>query len=280
MNILVTGTKGYIGGEYGKMVKRDHQNITLEYIDLKSPEWINKDFSKYDCIIHLAGIAHVSRDISKSDLYYKINTDLTEKVAKKAKESGVRHFVFMSSIIVYGSKTKEIGPDTPESPDDFYGDSKLQAEKRLLQLTSHDFIVTIIRSPMVYGKESKGNFPRLVKLARITPLFPNYSNKRSMIYVGNLISVIQGVIDDRVDGLIFPQNVEYVSTSNLVKEISNLTNSKIALTKIFNPLINLLINKSIINKLFGDLYYNGEIQNAREYIKIGLVESLKETINE
>lgn len=142
------------------------------------------DFSPYDSIFYCAGIAHNSSDSKLEDLYYQVNRDLTIAVATKAKAQGVKQFIFMSSMIVFGnhpSGKTYISADTKANPDNFYGDSKLQAEIGLEKLQASSFNIAIIRPPMIYGKGSKGNYPLLAKLARKSPIFRNYPNNRSML---------------------------------------------------------------------------------------------------
>ena len=157
--------------------------------------WKKADFSKYDVVYHVAGIAHVNADPKMEPLYYKVNRDLTIDVARAAKTAGVKQFIFMSSQIVFHEsqslKTEVLTALTKENPNGFYGDSKLQAEKGLHELECETFKVCILRPPMIYGPNSKGNFPRLVKLAQKTPLFPAWHNQRSMLYIDNLAEFVK-----------------------------------------------------------------------------------------
>lgn len=187
----------------------------------------NYDFSNYDTVFHVAGIAHadvgnVSKETEK--LYYQVNCELAYETALKAKEANVKQFIYMSSIIVYGEsapygKTKVITKDTKPSPANFYGDSKLQAEIKLSPLQDDSFNIAIIRPPMIYGKESKGNYPMLSTLAKKLPVFPKISNQRSMLYIENLCEFIRLLIKTIVMGL-YPQNKEYASTTMIVKTIN------------------------------------------------------------
>ena len=166
------------------------------------------------------------------ELYYKVNRDLAIEIAKKAKREGVKQFIFMSSIIVYGSsgrigERKIIDKDTKPSPVDFYGDSKLQAEKGLRALESDIFKVVILRPPMIYGKGSKGNYPKLSKAARVLPIFPDIDNERSMLHIDNLCEFIKLMIDNEESGVFFPQNKEYVKTSEMVKLIADVQGRKV-----------------------------------------------------
>ena len=158
----------------------------------------------------------------------------------------------------------------------FYGNSKLQAEKGIESLVSPDFKVSIIRPPMIYGKGSKGNYPKLAKLAKLTPIFPDFPNQRSMLHIDNLCEFIKLLIDNQESGVFFPQNEEYVNTSQLVKEIANIHGKKIRLVKLFNPLIRMFFKISIVNKVFGNLVYDSI---SSQYLKGHYtVNSFKESI--
>ncbi|MGQ7425451.1 NAD-dependent epimerase/dehydratase family protein, partial [Streptococcus suis] len=168
--VLITGANSYIGTSFEKYIAENGADFEIDTLDLLDPKWREFDFSKYNSVFHVAGIAHFSKDESKKDLYYKVNTELTEEVAKIAKQQGVNQFIFMSSIIVYGDSTNSqriITKDTQPTPSDFYGDSKWQAEQRLNKLSTPSFNIVILRPPMIYGKDSKGNYPRLAKLSKI-----------------------------------------------------------------------------------------------------------------
>src|SRR5699024_5538582 len=159
----------------------------------------------------------------------------TIEVAKKAKSDGVKQFIFMSSIIVYGTKNEFIDKNTEPNPDNFYGESKLQAEQGILPLQDENFSIAIIRPPMIYGKGSKGNYPLLSKLAQITPIFPDYDNQRSMLHIDNLTEFLRIIIDYDDSGIFFPQNEEYVKTSDMVRTISEVHGKKMYQTRLFNP---------------------------------------------
>ena len=277
--ILITGENSYIGTNFQEWLERNPEEYLVETISVRDEEWKEKDFSKYDSILHLAGIAHVSTDPKMEEKYYQVNRDLTIAVAKKAKEENVKQFIFMSSIIVYGDGTTEsrvITRETIPTPSNFYGNSKLQAEKGIESLVSPDFKVSIIRPPMIYGKGSKGNYPKLAKLAKLTPIFPDFPNQRSMLHIDNLCEFIKLLIDNQESGVFFPQNEEYVNTSQLVKEIANIHGKKVRLVKLFNPLIRMFFKISIVNKVFGNLVYDSI---SSQYLKGHYtVNSFKESI--
>lgn len=253
-----------------------------EKISLRDGSWKELDFSVYDSVVHVAGIAHVSTDPKMEEKYYKINRDLTIEVAEKTKVEGVKQFIFLSSIIVYGENIANNGvidKNTVPQPSNFYGNSKLQAEKGIEPLNSADFKVAIIRPPMIYGKDSKGNYPKLAKAARKLPIFPNIYNQRSMLHIDNLSEFLRLMIDNEENGLFFPQNKEYVKTSEMVKVIAEVHGKKIKLVKLFNPVLYLMRKrKGIVNKVFGDLVYGRELSEYKEDYRIrDLSESIKAT---
>jgi len=282
--ILITGANSYIGTSLEKWLEKDSDEYSIDTLDMKGDLWKEKDFALYDSIFHVAGIAHVSTDPKMEELYYKVNRDLTIDVAKKAKKSGVKQFIFMSSIIVYGDSSKAgenkiIYKNTVVNPSNFYGKSKLQAEKGIELLKSCNFKVVILRPPMVYGKGSKGNYPRLASLAQKMPVFPDIENKRSMIHIDNLCEFIRCIIKNEDTGLFFPQNKEYVKTSDMVKLIAEAHGKKIKLTKSFNPMLSVLGPKiAIYKKVFGDLVYDKTLSDYKDDYRIrDLKESIMET---
>lgn len=258
-HILITGANSYIGTSFEKWLEASEGDYQIDTLDMIDPKWRQFDFSPYDAIFHVAAIVHKNEKNMDPTLYDKVNRDLPIELAGLAKAAGVKQFVFLSSMSVYGNKEEVITKETKENPSTYYGKSKLAAEKGLMQLESADFKVLMMRPPMVYGPKATGNYTRLSKLSRITPIFPNIANQRSMIYIDNLLEFVRKAIDTNLSGLHFPQNKEYVTTSQLVKTIRDVNGKKTLLTAIFNPIIKLLSNVSQFNKLFGNLVYAKEL---------------------
>jgi UDP-glucose 4-epimerase len=258
--ILITGKGSYIGTSFVEWLEQWPEVYEVVEISVRGEEWKTHDFSQYDVVLHVAGIAHVSTDPKMEEQYYKVNRDLTIDVASKAKKENVKQFIFISSIIVYGDSSsykKIIDRNTLPNPTNFYGDSKLQAEYRLKAIESNDFKIAILRPPMIYGKGSKGNYSKLVQVARKSLVFPDIDNERSMIHIENLCEFIRMMINNEETGIFFPQNREYVKTSEMVKLVAEVYNRKILTIKTFNPILNLMINRfQIINKVFGNLVYD------------------------
>lgn len=280
--ILITGANSYIGTSFEKYVKENYPNsYDIDTVDMLDGSWREYDFSKYDVVFHVAGIAHSDIGKATEDIkakYYAVNTELTIETAKKAKSDGVKQFVFMSSMIVFGSNNICITHDTKPNPDNFYGNSKLMADIGIHDLESISFKVVSIRPPMIYGYGSKGNYPILAKFAKKTPIFPKYNNIRSMLYIENLCEFVKLVIDNEETGYFYPQNSEYVNTSNMVYQIALNSGKPIILTRLFNPFIRLFRKHSIIKKVFGDMYYEKSMSEYKlDYNKISFAKSIEKT---
>jgi len=263
IKVLITGANSFVGTNVEKWLLREPEKYYVETLDMKNPNWNEFDFSKFDVVFHVAGIAHVSNKKSLETLYYKVNRDLTIETAKKSKESGIKQFIFMSSMIVYNSKETRVSLETKPNPDNFYGLSKLQAEEGLQTIEDEVFKVCILRPPMIYGPNSKGNFSKLVNFARKTFIFPNYQNKRSMLFIDNLSNSIKYLIDKQLTGIFFPQNNEYVNTADVVKKSALILKKRVHFTRLLNWVIHSLKNHiGIINKMFGDFYYDLEMSKT------------------
>ena len=278
--ILITGANSYIGTSFKKWMTPFQDEYQIDTLSVRGDAWREHDFSGYDTVFHVAGIAHA--DVSKvseetKQLYYAVNRDLAIETAKKYKQdlSGKKgQFIYMSSIIIYGEETninkkRIITPDTKPNPSNFYGDSKLQAEIGLQPLDDDTFHVAILRPPMIYGPGSKGNYQQLVKLANKLPIFPDVKNERSMLHIDKLSECIKERVDAQDSGVFFPQNDQYVRTSHMVRDIAQKNGKKIYLFSYMNWAIRLLgyvpgkIGR-LTNKAFGNLVY--DIKNNKEIL--------------
>ncbi|HEL2411575.1 TPA: NAD-dependent epimerase/dehydratase family protein [Streptococcus suis] len=259
--VLITGANSYIGTSFEKYIIENDVDFEIDTLDLLNPKWVEFDFSPYDSIFHVAAIVHKNEKNINPDLYFSVNRDLPVKLANMAKTQGVKQFIFLSSMSVYGNQYKEISFDTKEIPTTYYGKSKMEAEKLLEKLNSNSFKVVFLRPPMVYGPNATGNYSRLSKLAKITAIFPKIENQRSMIYIDNLLEFVRKTIELELEGLYFPQNSEYICTSELVRTIREVNGKNTILLTIFNPFIRLLSNSGQFNKLFGNLVYMKEMSN-------------------
>ena len=288
--VLITGADSYIGTSFEKYIKENYRNeFQAETVDMIDGSWRDRDFSGFDIVFHVAGIAHadvgnVSEEVKRK--YYAVNTDLAVGTAKKAKNDGVSQFVFMSSAIVYGDsapagKEKKISKDTKPQPSNFYGDSKWQADKRIRGLSDENFTVTVLRPPMIYGNGSKGNYPTLEKLAKKLPIFPDIQNERSMLYIDNLCEFLAQVMMRCEGGIFWPQNAEYGRTSEIVRQIAVAKGHKIVVSKAFNWTVWLAAHipgkiSRLANKAFGNLTYDQKLSKYDfEYQLVSMEESIK-----
>ena len=284
-NVLVTGAGSYVGESVRRYILSTSSDFEIDAVDTMNDAWKEADFSKYDVVYHVAGIAHVNADPKMEALYYKVNRDLTVEVARAAKAAGVKQFIFMSSQIVFHEsqslKSEVLTADTKENPNGFYGDSKLQAEKGLHELECDAFKVCILRPPMIYGPNSKGNFPRLVKLAQKTPLFPAWHNKRSMLYIDNLAEFVKQAILRELSGTFYPQNRELADTVEIIRFFAKANGHKVWITRLLNPFVWLgSFILQPINKMFATYYYAPEMSKMDfDYQLVSFEESLKQMVN-
>ncbi len=285
-HILITGAGSFVGTAVEKHLCNQSDEYTVETLEMRDPNWKNKDFSPFDAIFHVAGIAHSDMgtiSAEKEMLYRAVNTDLTIEVAQKAKNEGVKQFIFMSSAIVYGDsapigKKKRISRETVPMPANCYGDSKWQAELGLTSLQTDLFKVVILRPPMIYGAGCKGNFPTLEKMADKLPVFPKVENERSMLYIGNLVEFVRLMIANEESGIYFPCNKEYSNTSELVKMIADEKGKKLILVPGTSWILRCLSHfTGLVNKAFGNMSYCTEMgEYKQEYRLYSLRDSIKE----
>lgn len=267
-NILIAGTDSYIGESFRHWLSQ-FPNYTVNTIDTRKKSWNMMDFSVYDVVYDVAGIAHIRETDENRHLFYEVNRNLAVMLAKKAKKDGVKQFVYLSSMSVYGLTVGRITKNTPVHPTGAYGKSKVGAEKELWKLKSDSFHVSILRPPMVYGYGCKGNYQTLRQFVLKFGFFPDYPNERSMIYIDNLSSAVRGVIHYNRSGVYFPQNGEYVSTCKMAKAVAEFNGKRFKSTKLMNLPIRLAINRvNIIKKVFGTLTYDMSMNVPDEWIVI------------
>lgn len=291
--VLITGAHSYIGESFEKYANQKFStNFEIDTVDMLDGTWRNVDFSSYDTIFHVAGIAHADVDNVSENIkekYYAVNTKLAIDVAIKAKVEGVKQFVFMSSIIIYGEsagygKKKMITRDTVPAPANFYGDSKWQADKGVRALADENFNVTVLRPPMIYGMGSKGNYPILAKLANKLPVFPKVDNERSMLHIDNLCEFLCKIMLIGKGGIFVPQNAEYTRINDMVKQIAEVSGKKIRESTILTPAVFIGSKMPgkigrLVNKAFGSMTYEQEMSEypGIDYRVVSLRESIIRT---
>ena len=279
--ILITGAGSYVGESVRKYILSTSSEFQIDAVDTMGDNWKKADYTQYDVVYHVAGIAHVNADPKMEALYYKVNRDLTIEVAKHAKAAGVKQFIFMSSQIVFHEsqslKSEVLTADTKENPNGFYGDSKLQAELGIKPLEDENFKVCILRPCMIYGPNAKGNFPRLAKLACKTPIFPCWHNKRSMLYIDNLAEFVKQAVDRQLSGTFYPQNRELAHTVEIIPFFAKANAHMVWITRLLNPFVWLgSYVLQPINKMFATYYYDPKMSKMDfDYQLVSFEESLK-----
>ena len=289
--VLITGANSYVGTSFEAWAKQHYAgNFEIDTRDMRDGSWRAWDFSPYDTVFHVAGIAHA--DVGKVSeetkaLYYAVNTDLAIATARKARDEGVGQFVFMSSMIVYGESSGRgrghITKDTVPHPANFYGDSKWQADKGVRALKAEGFNVAVLRPPMIYGRGSRGNYPVLARLAKRLPLFPDIDNERSMLYIDNLTEFLCLLMLNGKGGVFFPQNAEYTRTTDMVRMIAQASGHRLLVSRLFTPAVALALRapgkiSGLARKAFGSMVYDQELSRYKglDYQKIALAQSIQD----
>ncbi|MFV0343517.1 MAG: NAD-dependent epimerase/dehydratase family protein [Anaerocolumna sp.] len=254
--VLVIGANSYIGKKFYEYVKLEKkEEILIDMVSASDDGWRKVDLSQYDSILHLAAIVHKKEKKSMKELYYQVNYRLAVEVAKNAKENRVGQFIFMSTAAVYGDGATCITKNTVPKPTTYYGKTKLAAENDINKLSDDKFKVAIIRPPMVYGEGCKGNYAKLEKLAKYTPVFPEYHNKRSVLSIDNLLMFLSDSIIKNLTGYFHPQNNEYMDTCIEVLKISECLGKHTILVKVPSSIVKgLSCIIPTFKKMFGDCY--------------------------
>lgn len=290
--VLITGKGSYIGTTVESWLKK--AGHLVEVVDMMGDGWKDYDFNGFDSVYHVAGIAHadisnVSEETKK--LYYKVNCDLAVETARKAKNSGIKQFIYMSSLLVYGDSgtgsykdIRVINAETNPEPSNFYGDSKWQAELKLRELDSDTFHVAILRPPMIYGNGCKGNYNGMRSIAMKVPCFPDFKNERSVLYIGNLCEFVRLLIEDGNGGIYWPQNREHVRTSEFIRDIAHVHGKHRWISGALNWLVPFGAHvpgkiSGMVNKAFGSLAVDQSLSKAFDgkYQVFSFTESIRET---
>lgn len=284
--ILITGAGSYVGENVRKYIMQTAgDQFVIDAVDTFGDNWKKADFSQYDVVYHVAGIAEVNGKKGMEQLYYKVNTDLTIEIAKHAQANGVKQFIFMSSMIVYKEtqslKGNIITPDSMPAPNGVYGDSKLKAEEGLKNVAKGEgrMKICILRPPMIYGPNSKSNLLRLGRLGTKVPFFPSWRNKRSMLYIDNLGEFVKQAVLRELEGTFYPQNRELSATVDIIRFFAKAAGHRIWITKLLNPFVWLgSFVLQPVNKMFADSYYVPEMSDyGFEYQIVSFEESLERT---
>lgn len=261
--VLVTGASGFVGERF---MEYNAEKYSLNSISLRKMKVEEVDFTKVNAIVHLAGMAHQMQKID-DQIYFDVNFHLTAHFAKAAKEAGVKHFIFISTVKVYGDEPKSgyLDLNSPTLPTDPYGKSKLQAEEALRQMEDDNFTVSIIRPPLVYGPKVKGNMIRFLNLAQKNlPIpFRGIENQRSMVFLDNLVELINKVIDTKTSGVFIAGDKKPISTSDLLGGMYEGLGIQPRWFKIPSVGVSLLnaLKPELVKRLFGSFVIDNQETN-------------------
>lgn len=266
MNVLITGKTSRIGNSLARHLE-GAGGYTVDIISMRG-NWKETDLSRYDAVVHAAAIAHQKEEPGQEDLYMQVNAHMADELAKMAKDAGVGLFVFLSTMGVYGvnGSLREmvvIDENTPINPDNLYGKSKFEAERLIEPLADDRFKVSSLRAPLVYGRDCRGNYARFQQLANKMPVMPRIDNQRSMIYVGNLCEFIRLLLDEPRSGTFFPQNREYVNTSEMLRYIAEAQGKKMRFSGLMGSVVKgLMANSMTVKKVYGNLVYDKALSDT------------------
>ncbi len=264
LTIAVTGANGFVGQRF---MRYKTEKYKLVPVPLRSTKPQSISLQNVDAIVHLAGKAHDMK-LRDEKVYFDINYALTKELAEHALRSGVKHFIYISSVKVYGE-----GSDTPLDeaspchPEDPYGRSKLKAEEYLQTLQDPEFTISIVRPPVVYGPGVKGNIIRLLEAIDKGSMLPlgNTRNQRSMVFLDNLIELLHRIIDSRASGIFVAGDEQPLSTDGLIQLISNKLGRKTRLLSIpgFMRKLMSMVKPGLYKRLFGSFVVDNSGTNKR-----------------
>lgn len=285
--ICIVGKDSYIGNHIQEWFEqKDGDTCYLYQLEAQTNEWKTLDFSQFDAVIHVAGIVH-RPDITDWGLYKSVNVDLPVNIAKRAKEQGVKCFVFLSTMAVFGTSKRlarnVITTNTLMSPIGHYGKSKMMAEEELLKLQDTHFDVVVVRPPNVYGKGCKGGYiPGFVKVVRKLPVIPYaYTNvKQSMLYIDNLTEFIRQAICKGMKGVFMPQDDKPVSAVEITSAIAKGLGKTPRTSKLLGLCVSLFNFIPLIQKAYGGVEYDISLSKIEgvDYVVVPFEEAMSRTI--
>ena len=281
MSIVITGANGYIGrslceflynkGIFFKTVTRgsiQHQFHHGRNISCDFSQPFNLESELKDCryLVHLASCVHNKIDFSEED-YRIVNIEATRMLAKQASIAKMQRFIFFSSAAVFGQESpikKPYSVDSACLPVTCYGKSKLAAEAEIKNICNESNLsYSIIRPPMVYGKDAPGNWNRILKFLSYGPPMPlgSISNLRSFLFIGNLLSFVETIINSNKaeDKTFLVTDDNDISTTQLVNEIKGHEEYNFLNFRMNHTLLDLIFKLLRLSKVSNQLTKNMQL---------------------
>lgn len=286
MNILIIGKNSYIGNHIDQWLSKS--GFLVYQLDVLTDEWRTFDYSKFDVLVHVAGIVHQPK-CTDWELYKRVNADMPYEIAQRAKMQGVKQYIYFSTMGVYQIQ-KGLYPSIVEEStlllvdgNSMYGRSKVMAEKMLNKLHDEYFSVTIIRPPSVYGKDCKGGYIKgFAMIAKYLPVIPQaYENVRqSFIYIDNLTECVRVVIENRMFGVFCPQDDEIPNANKLLSIICKYTGKTYRSSKFLGYILKMLSFIPLVKKAYGGIEYSRTVSDIPgfDYVVVPFEEGIKRTL--
>ncbi len=266
MKLLLTGATGFIGSSF---YSNYHNQFEIETFSFQK-DLHTLSIHNIDTLVHLSALVHQMNGAS-NEAYNEVNVIKTVALAQKAKEAGVKLFVFMSSVKVYGEESDTpYSETTPCHPKDPYGESKLEAENGLLALQDDTFKISIIRTPVVYGEGVKANILKLIGLTDKYSYLPfgGIANRRSMIYVGNLTHLISEVVIQKKASIFLASDDQPISTTELIILIAKALGKKEVLLSSYLLKQTLkFIKPALYQRLYKNLFVDNTYTQTQLHLK-------------
>ncbi|SFO21813.1 UDP-glucose 4-epimerase [Pseudobutyrivibrio sp. UC1225] len=286
MKVVIIGKDSYIGQHIGTRFLEASGNEVVE-VDARNDLWRDFDFTRVDVVIHVAAIVH-NKTINDWETYHQVNTVLPVEIARVAKAAGVKQFIFLSTMGVYGVEKKlvrnVIDAASVPSPTSLYGKSKYEAELALGELADESFTVTVVRPPNVYGKDCKGGYiTGFASIVRKLPAIPSAFNnvKQSVIYIDNLVELIYRLAEGHKAGVYMPQDDKAVSAVELMSAIAAGLGVKRKQSKLLGLGACLLSWTSLAIKAYGGIEYASELSDIEgvDYRVVSFEEGIRRTVS-
>lgn len=284
MQVLIIGKNSYIGNHIDLWLTKYGHQVTQ--LDVLTEIWKSFDYSKYNAIVHVAGIVH-QPNCKDWELYKRVNTDMPIEIATMAKEQGVSQYVYFSTMGVFGLgkklKPNIIDMNTPLKADGMYGRSKLMAEEGLMVLNDENFSVACVRPPSVYGKGCKGGYiTGFTSIAKKMPVIPiAYENvKQSFIYIDNLTELVRQLMEKKLFGIFCPQDEKAVNANELLYAITKGIGKKYRSSRTLGFCVKMLNFIPLVKKAYGGIEYAESLSTIKDvdYVVVPFEEGIKRTV--